>query len=72
MRKITTDGDVFTIKKPYYDEQGKVFQNGIFSNPVVDEHDNLIGYSGNGFAGYGFYKIATTGYNVNPELPRWR
>jgi len=70
IRKITIDGDVFTIKKPYLDEQGNLFYQGLTNRTFIDANDDIIGYNSNGFSSLGFFKINTTGYSVYPELPQ--
>jgi hypothetical protein len=70
IRKITRDGDVFTIKKPYLDEQGNLFYQGLTNRTFIDANDDIIGYNSSGFSSLGFFKINTTGYSVYPELPQ--
>jgi hypothetical protein len=70
LRKITPIGEVYSIPAgPYYDDNGQVVYQSFSQKIVLDENDNIIAPSGNGFDSNGFYKIGTTGYNVSPALP---
>jgi hypothetical protein len=69
LRKISPAGEVNSIPAPYYEDNGQVSYQTFFNKVAIDENDNIIIYSGNGFSGNGFYKVSTTGYNVSPVLP---
>jgi len=70
LRKITPTREVYSIPAgPYYDDNGQVVYESFSQKIVLDESDNIIACSGNGFNSDGFYKIGTTGYTVSPALP---
>lgn len=69
LRKISPAGEVNSIPGPYYDDNNQVLYQTFFNKVGIDENDDIIIYSGNGFYGDGFYRVSTTGYNVSPTLP---
>ncbi|RVU00695.1 T9SS type A sorting domain-containing protein [Mucilaginibacter limnophilus] len=68
LRIVYPDGDVHTIAKPYYNDQGTPI-DADFIKAVFDQNDQIITYAYTAYYGRGFYKMLTTGYAVTPALP---
>jgi hypothetical protein len=65
VRKITPSAVVTTIAQPpYYDNQNNATYPSYPSTFVLDQKDNIISFTMNGF-----YKLLTTGFSISPVLP---